>query len=434
MQKTSSYEKFMLPPILTPWSHSFDLERAGVHVDMPKMKIESHSQLVITAPENNTCSQTALRTFNNPFVFCFCQHWLFSPNAFYRLDVFIAHTWDWPTGHVHTTMHGGIWESPISVFSWRGWVSENDLVLGESWRGEAGSRHTRRLSLLPDLQAPDTTPSRSSPRAPPGSARAAPARRLPLAPRSPRAPGRLAPPRAGPARAARPPRRPPGGPSSRAALPPPAAAPPAPERRRRGGRGRGCGWGGLRPARNKAAAAILRRGLAPRRQRWPGPTLAQGVRPHLPRNPWRRRALLPRTAGNAAAAPAALNGAFHHNEARRDLRAAARPRRAAIGPGTASRGQAGLQGDAARDRRRCRVKHWRRVPGWASHEAGCAAAMLGLGRRHFAFWRRALLSLELLQNWQWRICYSFTLLHTHTGALVEWPLGAQVPRSARMQS
>lgn len=110
----------------------------------------------------------------------------------------------------------------------------------------------------------------------------------------------------------------------------------------------------------------MRRGRAPRRQRWPGPTLAQGVLPHLPRNPWRRRALLPQTAGNAAAAPAALNGAFHHNEARRDLRAAAGARRAAIGPGTASRGQAGLQGDAARDWRRCRVKHWRRVPGWAA--------------------------------------------------------------------
>lgn len=57
---------------------------------------------------------------------------------------------------------------------------------------------------------------------------------------------------------------------------------------------------GLRPARNKADAAILRRGRAPRRQRWrrPGPTLALGVRPHLPRSPWRwrrrrQRALLP---------------------------------------------------------------------------------------------------------------------------------------------
>lgn len=189
------------------------------------MKIKSHSQPVITLPENNMCSQTMLRTFNNPFVFCFCQHWLFSPNAFYRLDVFIAHTWDWPTGHVHTTMHGGIWESPISVFSWRGWVSENDLVLSKSRRGETGSRNKRRLSLLSDLQSPDTTPSRSSPRAPPVSAPAAPARRLPLAPRSPRAPGRLAPRRAALARAARPPAPPPG----RALLP---RSPPAAGRRR----------------------------------------------------------------------------------------------------------------------------------------------------------------------------------------------------------
>lgn len=116
----------------------------------------------------------------------------------------------------------------------------------------------------------------------------------------------------------------------------------------------------------------MRRGRAPRRQRWrqPGPTLALGVRPHLPRSPWRRRrrALLPRTAdgrGEAAAAPAAPNGAFHHNEAGRDLCAAARPRRPAIGPRAASRERAGLQGDGARGRRRRRVKRWRRVPGWA---------------------------------------------------------------------
>lgn len=93
---------------------------------------------------------------------------------------------------------------------------------------------------------------------------------------------------------------------------------------------------GFRPARNKAAAAILRRGRTPWQQRGrrPGPALDLGVRSHLPRSPWRRRAPLPAPAqlAAAAAAPASVNGAFHHNEARRALRAAAGLRRAAIGP------------------------------------------------------------------------------------------------------
>lgn len=61
---------------------------------------------------------------------------------------------------------------------------------------------------------------------------------------------------------------------------------------------------GFRPARNKAAAAILRRGRTPRQQRGrrPGPALALGVRSHLPRSPWRRRALLPAPTQLAAAA------------------------------------------------------------------------------------------------------------------------------------
>lgn len=327
---------------------------------MPKMKIKSHSQPVITPPENNMCSQTMLRTFNNPFVFCFCQHWLFSPNAFYRLDVFIAHTWDWPTGHVHTTMHGGIWESPISVFSWRGWVSENDLVLSKSWRGETGSRNKRRLSLLSDLQSPDTTPSRSSPRAPPVSARAAPARRLPLAPRSPRAPGRLArggpPPPAPPAR----PRRPPGGPSARAALPPPAAAAAPPTREGR----RGGGWGGsvLRGTKRTLPfwdAAGPRGGSGGGGRALPllwgcaltfpvvhggggggsGPCSPDGWRPRQPGggfSQWR----LPPQRGEAGPARGST----------------------AIGPGAASREQAELQGEGARDRQGRRVKPSRRVP------------------------------------------------------------------------
>lgn len=47
----------------------FHLERAGVHVDMPKMKIKSHSQTVTTPPENNTSTQTMSRTFKNPIPF-----------------------------------------------------------------------------------------------------------------------------------------------------------------------------------------------------------------------------------------------------------------------------------------------------------------------------------------------------------------------------
>lgn len=408
----------MLPPILTPWSHSFDLERAGVHVDMPKMKIESHSQLVITAPENNTCSQTALRTFNNPFVFCFCQHWLFSPNAFYRLDVFIAHTWDWPTGHVHTTMHGGIWESPISVFSWRGWVSENDLVLGGAG-GERQGAATRGGSLSCRISRLLTRPPHGArPELPP----ALPAPPPPAASRSP--PARPAPPGASPRRGPAPP-APPARPTAPREGPPPAQPSrrrPQLPRPRRGGEeededadvdeGRSVLRGTKRPlpfwdaagpcGGSDGRARPLLRGCS-----LTFPVIHGGGGPCSPRRLATRRRL--RLLSMAPSTTTRRGGTCARQRGHGVRRLARAPRH--VGRPACRETRPGTGGGVA----------WSTgagCPDGLRHEAGCAAAMLGLGRRHFAFWRRALLSLELLQNWQWRNCHSFTLLHTHAGALV----------------
>lgn len=52
---------------------------------MPKTKIKSRSQPVITPPENNMCSQTTLRTFNNPFAFFFLPTLTVQPQRFLQV-------------------------------------------------------------------------------------------------------------------------------------------------------------------------------------------------------------------------------------------------------------------------------------------------------------------------------------------------------------
>lgn len=154
---------------------------------------------------------------------------------------------------------------------------------------------------------------------------------------------------------------------------------------------------------------------APRRQRWrrPGPALAAGERPHLPRSPWRRRALL---AGRQWR-PRRLPMAPSTTTRRGGTRALhARPRRAAIGSAAASRDWAGPQGARARARR---AQRRARGPARLGHEGGCAAAILGPGSRHFVFWRRALSCLKSLQDEEWREICAITLPHAPSEPL-EW--------------